>query len=84
MELFAFFVGGGQTQHREIFFRKTQKIVTTRETRCFHIQKTKSKIILSAQAFYEVERIFFFLNHRGEEEAHVWYFFLSSKSLLVG
>ena len=52
MELFAFFVGGGQTHHREIFsvFRKTRKkFVTTRETR-FHIQKTKSKIILSAQA----------------------------------
>ena len=58
MELFAFFVGGGQT-------RKTQKIVTTRETRCFHIQKTKSKIILSAQAFYEVERIFFSQSQRG-------------------
>jgi len=54
MELFAFFVGGGQTHHREIFFflflgRHGKKFVTTRETR-FHIQKTKSKIILSAQA----------------------------------
>ena len=85
MELFAFFVGGGQTHHREIFFLGRHKKLLQPEKRgIFTYEKTKSKIILSAQAFYEVERIFFFLNHRGEEEAHVWYFFLSSKSLLAG
>jgi len=73
MELFAFFCWGRSNSSSWNFsLGRHKKFVTTRDTH------TKNKIKM-AQTLSE----YFFLNHRGEEEAHVWYFFLSSKSLLV-
>lgn len=84
MELFAFFVGGGQTHHREIFFLGRHKKLLQPEKRgVFTYKKQNQKLFCLLKHFTRLSE-YFFLNHRGEEEAHVWYFFLSSKSLLVG
>ena len=61
MELFAFFVGGGQTHHREIFsvFRKTRKKI------CYNprnaVSHTKNKIKnYSVCSSIELSEYFFF------------------------
>jgi hypothetical protein len=66
MELFAFFVGGGQTHHREIFFLGRHKKLLQPEKRgVFTYKKQNQKLFCLLKHFTRLSEYFFSQSQRG-------------------